>query len=64
MATGTAQVELELDYLHAQALAQLVKRLGWSDIRGCAVDDDEAYLIRAAVGRLQEALANAGYAPR
>ncbi|MFL6970066.1 hypothetical protein ACJ6X8_27940 [Pseudomonas alvandae] len=46
------------------ALAQFVKRLTWSDMRGCAKDDDEAYEIRDAVGKLQNALALAGYAPR
>jgi hypothetical protein len=46
------------------ALAQFVKRLTWADMRGCAVDDAEAYEIRAAVGKLQNALALAGYAPR
>jgi hypothetical protein len=46
------------------ALAQLVKRITWSDIRGCAVSDDEAYEMRDAVSKLQSALAETGYAPR
>lgn len=46
------------------ALAQFVKRVGWQEMRGCAVDDDETYQIRSAVGKLQDALADKGYAPR
>ncbi|MBW9240776.1 hypothetical protein I6U33_25940 [Pseudomonas carnis] len=54
----------ELTDAQTEALAQFAKRLTWTDIRGCAVDDDEAYEMRAAVGKLQNALALAGYAPR
>lgn len=55
---------VELDHKEAVALAQLVKRITWSDLRGCAVDDDEAYLMRDAIGKLQRALRDEGYAPR
>lgn len=57
-------VELLLSDAHALALAQFVKRVGWSEFRACAVDDDEAYEIRAAVDQLAKALAEKGYAPR
>jgi hypothetical protein len=48
----------------ALALAQFVKRVGWSDIRANAVDNDEAYVIRSAIYKLQTALAEYGFAPR
>lgn len=48
----------------AQALAQFVKRVTWSAMRECAVDDEECYQTRAAIDRLRRALAQAGYAPR
>ena len=48
----------------AMALAQFVKRVTWSEIRSCAVDDDEAYLIREAIEALQRALAENGFSPR
>lgn len=48
----------------AEALAQLVKRLGWSDARALAVNDDEAYAMMDGVAALQRALAEAGYNPR
>ncbi|WP_425355283.1 DUF7706 family protein [Pseudomonas shirazica] len=46
------------------ALAQLFKRAHWSKFRGCAIDDVEAYSIRAAVGKVQNAWARSGYNPR
>jgi dissimilatory sulfite reductase (desulfoviridin) alpha/beta subunit len=57
-------VTLELSDSQALALAQFVKRVGWSEFRSNAVDDVEAREIRSAVDQLQHALADAGYAPR
>lgn len=57
-------VTLDLPHLQAQALAQLVKRIGWTELRQNAQDDEEAYDMRNAVQELQNALALAGYAPR
>jgi hypothetical protein len=48
----------------ALALAQFVKRVGWREIRENAIDDAEAYEIRAAIYKLQTALAECGFAPR
>ena len=59
-----AEISLPLEAGQALALAQFVKRVGWSEIRGNAVDDDEAYTMRDALGFLARALAEAGYAPR
>ena len=56
--------DTELSDAETLALAQFVKRLGWSEFRQNAASDDEAYLIRDAVSKLQDALAGAGYAPR
>lgn len=63
---GITTLELEpgLSVLEAMALAQLVKRISWSDLRGCAVDDAEAYTMADALNKLQIALRDAGYAPR
>lgn len=54
----------EMTDSQARALAQFVKRVGWSEMRGCAVDDEEAYLIRAALNTVREALLELGYNPR
>ena len=40
---------MELEPAQALALAQFVKRVGWSEIRQNAVDDDEAYAMREAL---------------
>lgn len=52
------------DEAQACAIAQLVKRLCWTEFRANAVDESEAYEIRAAVERFRTCLAEAGYAPR
>lgn len=57
-------VSMTLPDRQALALAQLVKRIGWTEMRQNAVDDDEAYEMRDALGVLAKALAEAGYAPR
>lgn len=48
----------------AFALAQLLKRAGFNDYRRLAVDEAEAYAMRAAGEALRAQLAFAGYAPR
>ena len=60
----TITLHLELPDLEALALAQFVKRVGWQEFRQNAVDEDEAYMIRAAIEKLQDALAQSGYSPR
>ena len=60
-------MKLELENLseaQAMALAQFVKRVGWNEIRINAVNAVEAYLMRDAISKLQDALARQGYAPR
>jgi hypothetical protein len=60
MVTLTVELNEEL----ADALAQFVKRVGFSEMRSNAVDDAEAYLIRDAIDRVRMGLANAGFSPR
>ena len=57
-------VTLNLPPLQAQALAQLVKRIGWTELRQNAQDDEDANNMRNAVQELQNALGEAGYNPR
>ena len=60
----TMDMHLELSDDQAYALAQFVKRCGWTEWRQNAVDDAEAYLMREAFDQLARALADHGYAPR
>jgi hypothetical protein len=55
---------VELTERQAMALAQFVKRVGWTEFRGNAIDNDEAYLIREAVDAVQRELRVQGYSPR
>ena len=60
----TATVTFVLPEVQAEALAQFCKRVGWSEMRDCAIDDAEAYEIRNALDKLRNALADVGFAPR
>lgn len=60
----TMNLNLELTDDQAYALAQFVKRVGWTEWRQNAVDDAEAYLMRDAFDQLSRALADGGYSPR
>jgi len=57
-------ITMQLDEAKASALAEFVKRCGWSEWRQNAVDDDEAYRMKAAFAVLQKALSEAGFSPR
>ena len=56
--------EPELTYEEAMALAQFVKRVGWQEFRQNAVNEEEAYYIRDAIYKIQDALTEEGFAPR
>ncbi|EIT3945504.1 hypothetical protein L1958_003105 [Escherichia coli] len=58
------EVNIQLTHREAQALAQLVKRLGFSDCRSLATSDIEAYLMMDGINQIMKALAEEGYAPR
>ena len=48
----------------AYALAQLCKRIGWSDVRSIAIDDDEARLMIQVTDRVRGALEQVGVTVR
>ena len=60
----TVTVTTELTDSQAMALAQFVKRLTWSEMRACAVDDDETWVMKDAIQSLQKSFADAGFSPR
>ena len=60
----TVRLVVELTDAQAWHLAQFLKRVGFSDFRSNAQDNDEAYAMRDAADRVRVALADAGYAPR
>ena len=56
----TITFSLELTESEAFAIAQFFKRATFSDYRQRAIDDDEAYEMIAASGKLREILAEKG----
>lgn len=57
-------VNVELTDAQANAFAQFLKRVGLSDYRPLAVDNDEAYVMLTAGEAVRAALREVGYAPR
>jgi len=57
-------VQIDLPQDLAWALAQLLKRIGYSDCRSLAEDDEQAYQMLQATEQVRRALAQAGIAPR
>lgn len=64
MTTEKQVFTFELTEKEALSLSQFVKRVGWSEMRGCAQDDQEAFEIRAGISALAAALREGGYDPR
>jgi len=64
MTQKTEQITVELTIFQAEELAQFVKRVTWSEVRQNATGDDEADQMIQALGQIQKALAEVGYAPR
>lgn len=62
--TMRVTIQAELSEQHAWALAEFLKRLGYSDVQPLAVDEQEAYDMIYAAEKVRAALAEKGYAPR
>ena len=57
-------LEMNMSDAQAIALAQLVKRISYRELRTNASSDTEADRMHEAISELQDALARIGYAPR
>ncbi len=57
-------LHIELSDENAWALAQFLKRLGFSDCRQLASSEEEAWQMIHATEAVRAALAEQGYAPR
>lgn len=58
------KITVELDDQEARAYAQFLKRVLLDDYKRRAKDEEEAYQMQDAGLKLQQALREAGYAPR
>jgi hypothetical protein len=56
--------QVELSDEQAWALAEFLKRVGYSDWRSLAVSDEEAWQMRQAADQLRKELTLQEYAPR
>jgi hypothetical protein len=61
---NTVEITVTLTEAQAWELAQFLKRVCFSDYRGHATSDDEAYHMVNAGERIRCALADQGYSPR
>jgi hypothetical protein len=57
-------VTIEFTDQEAWDLAQFLKRIGYSEFRSNAVDDDEAYRMQKVTSKLRLAINELGYNPR
>lgn len=59
-------MKLEINATDRQiyAMAQVLKRMSWTDARKLSTTDDEAYDAQYALEQIREALAEQGYNPR
>ncbi len=60
----TVEVTLNMSAEEAWALAQFIKRVTYTSVRECAVDDAETRLMLDSFEIVRRALAEVGIAPR
>ena len=58
------EIKFEIEEDQATALAQVLKRIGFTDIRKLSVNDAETYNAQAALESIRHSLAKAGFDPR
>lgn len=64
LSSNASELRVSAEREELWSLAQLMKRLTWDEIRRCAVDDDEAQIMKIAIARVQCGLNDMGIAPR
>jgi phosphoribosylformylglycinamidine (FGAM) synthase PurS component len=57
-------IDIEIHDSQAEALSQVLKRIGFSEIRKLSTDDNEAYSAQYALEQIRQSLAEQGYNPR
>lgn len=60
----TVTITVELTDQQAWDYAQFLKRVGFSEYKQNAADEDEAYRMVEAGEKIRQAFAESGYAPR
>ena len=57
-------IKFEIEENQAAALSQMLKRIGFSEIRKLSTSEEETYEAQNALESVRKALADAGYNPR
>ena len=58
------EIKFEIEENQAAALSQMLKRIGFSEIRKLSTSEEETYESQNALESVRKALADAGYNPR
>ena len=58
------EIKFEVGENQAAALSQMLKRIGFSEIRKLSTSEEETYEAQNALESVRKALAEAGYNPR
>ena len=58
------EIKFEIEENQAAALSQVLKRIGFNDIRKLSTSEEETYEAQNALESVRKALAEAGYNPR
>lgn len=61
---GKVIIEIETTGEQVEAMAQVLKRIGFSDIRRLSETDAEAYNAQYALEQVRQSLSKQGHAPR
>ena len=58
------EIKFEIEENQAAAPSQMLKRIGFSEIRKLSTSEEETYEAQNALESVRKALADAGYNPR
>ena len=61
---GHMEIKIEIQEDEAMALAQVLKRIGFSEIRKLSTSEEETYEAQNALESVRKALAETGFNPR
>lgn len=57
-------ISIDLTSEESEALAQFLKRVGFSDFRKLSTSDEEAYTMQSGAEKIRRFLAKDGFSPR
>jgi len=62
--TGLVKINVQMTAAEAEAFAQFLKRVCYSDYNNRAANSNEAYIMSDAGNCIRQALADVGFSPR